>query len=119
MKNFSLKFLSKKIHTIGALASLGLFALPAFAQTSGLVNPLNASSLTDLLQEILNYVVQIGSIFLTLALIYIGFLFVQARGNPEKVGKARNALLWTVIGGLLLLGASALATVITSTISNL
>jgi hypothetical protein len=44
---------------------------------------------------------------------------VQARGNPEKVGKARNALLWTVIGGLLLLGASALATVITSTISNL
>jgi hypothetical protein len=124
----------RRILPLIAVGVLAVSALPAFADTvtgassgcnpsavagSALVNPLCASSLTDLLNEVLAYTVEIGSLFLTIMLIYVGFLFVAARGNEEKVGQARNALLWTVIGGLILLGASALAQVITATISNL
>jgi hypothetical protein len=117
-------------------AAVGVFVcsvLPAFAQLNGslntstnnssnpsaLLNPLQATSLTQLLQEILSYVVILGGIALTIMLVYTGFLFVAARGAPEKVSQARSALLWTVVGGILLLGASALATVITSTVSTL
>jgi hypothetical protein len=84
-----------------------------------LQNPLNASDLQSLLNEILGYVVLLGSIALVIMLVYVGFLFVAARGNAEKVSQARQALLWTVIGGLLLLGAQGLATVISSTVQTL
>ncbi len=104
-----------------ALTASFALALPAFAQTSvvALTNPLNAPDLQTLISEILAYVVQIGTILLTLMLIFVGFQFVMARGNPEAVGKARSALLWTVVGGLLLLGASALSAVISSTVQAL
>ncbi len=84
-----------------------------------LQNPLNATSIVQLLQEVLSYVTYIGSIFLVLVLVYVGFQFVMARGNPEAVQKARTALLWTVIGGLILLGANAISIVIVSTAQSL
>lgn len=87
--------------------------------TGILCNPLNASSLQQLIQEIINVIVVLGSMFLTIMLIYVGYLFVSARGNQEKITQARTALLWTVIGGLLLLGASAIATAITNTAQSL
>ncbi|MBA3789420.1 hypothetical protein H0X32_03460 [Patescibacteria group bacterium] len=92
---------------------------PGTPGTSALNNPLNSSTLTDLLNKVLTYVVQLGAIFLTIMLVYVGFLFVSARGNEEGIKKARSALLWTVVGGLLLLGAKALSDVITATVQGL
>ncbi len=94
-------------------------AAPSGTSVTTLQNPLNASDLQSLLNEILGYVVLLGSIALVIMLVYVGFLFVAARGNAEKVSQARQALLWTVIGGLLLLGAQGLATVISSTVQTL
>jgi hypothetical protein len=54
-----------------------------------------------------------------LAIIYCGFLFVFARGNSEKLTHAREALLWTIIGAAILLGALAIATMIQGTITAL
>ena len=86
----------------------------------GLVNPLKSiNSLEDLLTAILDAVVRIGSIILVLALVYVGFLFVVAQGAEEKIRNAKTALLWTIIGGLILLGASAIGAVISATVDNL
>jgi hypothetical protein len=52
-------------------------------------------------------------------IVYVGFLFVAAQGNEEKIRSARSALVWTVIGGLILLGAKAIALVIEQTVSTL
>lgn len=85
-----------------------------------LKNPLNGiNSLTDLLDALIVAVVRIGTIVLVLALVYVGFLFVAAQGNEEKIRSARSALMWTVIGGLVLLGAQAISTVIKATVSGL
>lgn len=87
---------------------------------TGLTNPLNnIESLPQLLQAVLNAIVRIGTIILTLALVYVGFLFVAAQGNEEKLKNAKSSLLWTVIGGLILLGASAIGAVISSTVGSL
>jgi hypothetical protein len=104
-------------NTLQALAlSISLSALPAFADdTPALKNPLQATNLATLISEVLGYVTQIGAIFLTLMLVYVGFQFVAARGNDEKLKSARSALMWTVIGGLLLLGAQAIAVAIAAT----
>lgn len=86
----------------------------------GLTNPLNSiNSLPDFLNAILGAVVQLGTIVLTLALIYVGFLFVKAQGKEEEIKNARNALMWTVIGGLVLLGAQTIGMVIASTVKSL
>jgi len=85
-----------------------------------LVNPLkNIDSLRLLLKAVLGALLEIGTIVLILALIWVGFSFVRAQGNPKEIEKARAALIWTVIGGAILLGAQALADVIQSTVQNL
>jgi len=86
----------------------------------GLVNPLNnIDSLEGLVEKIIDAVVQIGAIILVLAIIYVGFKFVAAQGNEEKIKEARAALVWTVIGGLILLGAEAISLVISETVEGL
>ncbi|HYF29211.1 MAG TPA: pilin [Candidatus Paceibacterota bacterium] len=87
--------------------------------TGGLTNPIKFDSLEQLLEAVLAAIVRIGTIVLTLALVYVGFLFVVAQGNEEKIRNARSALLWTVIGGLILLGASALGQVIKATVNSI
>ncbi len=108
----------------GSMLLAGLaFPFPTFAMncdlSQGLCNPLNAPDLVSLFQEILAYVVQIGAIILVMMIIFVGFQYITARGNPEKVSSAHKALLWTVVGGALLLGAEAIALVITATVSSL
>ncbi|MDP2816115.1 MAG: hypothetical protein Q8O19_05490 [Rectinemataceae bacterium] len=90
------------------------------SESGGLVNPLNkVCSLDDFLEAILGGIVEIGTIILIMMLVYVGFLFVAARGNAEKIQSAKSALVWTVIGGLILLGATAIQMVITETVGSL
>lgn len=82
----------------------------------GLVNPLdNINSLEDLLAKVLDAVVELGVIAVTLALVFVGFKFVAAQGREEELKNAKAALLWTVVGGLILLGVKAIALVIQET----
>jgi hypothetical protein len=82
-------------------------------------NPLNATDLPSLLNTVLGAVVTLGGIVVTLALIWIGFLFVSAQGNDAKLKTAKNALMYTLIGGLILLGAKAISSVLLTTATNL
>lgn len=85
-----------------------------------LINPLNAgTSLESFLNNILAFVIRIGTIIVILMLVFVGFKFVTARGEPAKITEARSALLWTVVGALILLGAQAIAIGITATVKAL
>jgi hypothetical protein len=83
-----------------------------------LQNPLRFDTLEELLLGVLQAVVRIGTIVLTLAIIWVGFLFVQAQGTDKKLVEARRALMWTVVGGLLLLGATAIGAAIRETVDS-
>lgn len=50
---------------------------------------------------------------------YAGYLFVIAQGNPSKIEEARSALLWAVVGGVIVLGANVIYGVINGTIRAL
>jgi len=97
---------------------------PSSGQNITLVNPLkgvdctraNGDCLMAFLNDILQYVIRIGAIAVILMLVYVGFLFVVARGNSEKLVEARKALLWTVVGALILLGAEAISYSIQATV---
>lgn len=90
-----------------------------------LINPLNTGGancsttgtcVSAFLANILALVVRIGTVVVILMLVYVGFLFVTARGEPGKITSARQALLWTIVGALILLGAQAIATGIEATV---
>ncbi len=85
-------------------------------------NPLQGSGITSIpifIQRILEGALKIGIPLLALAIIYSGFLFVAARGNSEKLEKAKDSLLYTIIGGAILLGSWAIAELISTTVTSL
>jgi hypothetical protein len=84
-------------------------------------NPLGAN-LTDIpsfVKKAIEIALQVGVPILVLAIIYTGFLFVQAQGNPTKLTKAKDALTNTLIGGALLLGAFVIAEAIGTTVEEI
>lgn len=86
-----------------------------------LLNPLRSefNTLDKFLTGLLDVLVQIAFPIIVLAVIYTGFLFVVARGNKDKLEEAKRAFLWTVIGGLVVLGAAALSKAIEGTVNQL
>lgn len=80
-------------------------------------NPIpSVTSIPNLIETILTGALRIGIPVVALAIIYSGFLFVFARGNSEKLTKARETLMYTLIGAAILLGSWAIAKMISATV---
>ncbi len=82
-------------------------------------NPINSNTINEFIKKILEGAIKIGIPIIALAIIYCGFLFVAARGNSEKLKKAKDAITYTLIGAAILLGAWALAQLISETVLSL
>lgn len=105
-----------------ALAMFATFLLAytrfAYAQPRGLTSPIEGD-LWSFLGKIISSVVYILFPILVLMLVYTGYLFVAAQGNPAKLQEAKKAFVWTLIGGFVVLGAQALSMAIKSTIEGI
>lgn len=105
--------------------SIGQTSVPTVSNTT-LINPLNSGScapnqncLLIFLNKILEFVIKIGTVVVVLMLVYVGFLFVTAQGNETKLTTAKQALLWTIVGALILLGSQAISVGIHETVKEL
>jgi hypothetical protein len=86
----------------------------------GISNPIpTINNLPELIKQIINIVLVVGVPILVLAIIYAGFLYVKAQGNSSELEVAHRTLLYTVIGGALLLGAFVIAEAIRATITDI
>ncbi|MEI6843600.1 MAG: hypothetical protein WCK48_03820 [bacterium] len=92
-----------------------------------LTNPLKCNSnqgdcdtILGLITTILNNVIMpIAAVFCVLWIIYAGFKYVTAQGNPKKVEDAHQTLLWALVGTGILLGAAAISQVVQTTVQSL
>jgi hypothetical protein len=76
----------------------------ALAQrTIELQNPLGCPDIECVLRAIANFLLIIASPILVIIVLYSGFLFLVSAGEPEKLGQAKKALLWAVIGFAIIL----------------
>jgi nucleoside recognition membrane protein YjiH len=90
------------------------------SQSQQLNNPLGpTTTLSEFFTKFLGALIKILSPIVVLAIIYTGFLFVRAQGKPEELVRARSALLWTLVGALLILGAIAISEAIEGTVRDL
>lgn len=87
---------------------------------AGIKNPI--PSIVDIptfIEWAMNVVLIVGIPLLVLAIIYAGFLYVKAQGNSGELEVAHRTLLYTIIGGFLLLGAFVIANAIGKTVEEI
>lgn len=89
--------------------------------STGIENPLgsNLKDIPTFIKKVIEIVLSVGVPLLALAIIYSGFLFIEAQGNKDKLEKAKKAILYTLIGGVLLLGAFVISEAIINTVEDI
>lgn len=65
-----------------------------------------------MLMAILNVMIVITIPIVIFFLIYAGFSYVVARGNPEKIQVATRSLTYGIIGGVIILGSVAILKIV-------
>jgi hypothetical protein len=113
MKTFSKKGLAANLTSSLIL----LFPALLFAAET-IKNPLASNDVNDLLTDIMKLVVTAGAIVVVFFIIYSGYKFVAARGNPSQIEDAKKTFYATVIGGAILLGADVIANVVVKTVNT-
>ena len=119
----------KKISLYLAVFLVLIIPVFVYGQDSGtplvsgrIPNPLASqnSSLLSLIDDILTKIIMpIAAVFVTIWIIYAGFMYVVAQGKPAEVSKAHSRLLWSLIGAGILLGAVGISHVVVNTVNEL
>ena len=105
-------------HILSSLVLLFLFGSSFAYAGSTYINPITYGGITTIpcfLLALVDLVFLIGVPIIVLFIIYAGFLFVTAGGNESQIEKAKTSGMWCLIGGLILLGAKAIALAIQNT----
>lgn len=123
LSSFSVGATSVQAVELGGGQNTGGYELAGGKNTGSsvtLMNPLKSgTSLESFLTSILEFIIRIGSIAIILMLVFVGYKFVVAQGSDTKLNEAKNMLLWTIIGALVLLGAKAISLAIQATVKSL
>lgn len=106
---------------------ISLFILPVFVFADNtsipirITNPFKGGdSLSELITTVLNNVVMpIAAVVVVIWIVWAGFTFVMAQGNPKKIEEAQQRLLWSLIGAGILLGAAGISAVVQNTVGAL
>lgn len=106
-------------------ASVAFFCLPTLVSAGGLSfklkSPLKidaSAGIEGLIKALLNILLVIAIPIIVFFIIYAGFSYVTAQGNPEKIKVATRSLTYAIIGAVLILGATALTQVVTGIVDG-
>ncbi len=75
-------------------------------------NPLTAGSFEDIINNLIDFIFKIAIVLAPLMVIIGGFLFMTAGGNIQQITQAKNLLIWTVIGLLVILLSKGILAII-------
>jgi len=100
-----------------AAFSLNIDNVTATCAPGKICNPLGSTTtLNQVLNIVLASVQVIAGILSVVFIILAGLKFVLAQGEPAKIQKARDMLLYVVIGVAIIFGAQAISIVVQTTI---
>jgi hypothetical protein len=93
-------------------------ALPAQAQTAfeqfGTASTLPTSNIAIIIARVIRAVLGVVGIIFVILIIYAGFLYLLARGEPEPVKKAKKIFQQSIIGLIIMFSAYSIASFILS-----
>ena len=109
----------KKNTKLIVLIILFTMFVPSVMIAAEIKNPLAFDSISEFLNALLDVIIMFMIPIITLAVVYSGFMFITAQGNPEKLSTAKKVILYTLIGATIILGAKVIATVVEGTVEQL
>lgn len=90
----------------------------SFVFAEVLKNPIKYDTFSAFVAAVTKTAVQVLMPFVVLMFIYSGFLFVKAQGNDKELKAAKDAIVWSVVGALILFGAWGFAEMIGKTVET-
>lgn len=113
-----------QLYSVSILATHGLLAsflvpqsVSALGESVSLDNPLVTDSIQEFLLAVLRIFMIVAIPIVIFFIILAGFKFVTAQGNAEELQAAKRALLYALVGGLIILGALAIVGIVTNLVS--
>lgn len=104
--------MNKKIVFFALLATLLVAGASVFAAGPGIQNPIGIGGFPELLQAIAKGVAALVGGIGVIMIIVAGILYLTSAGSPEKIGTAKKALTYAIIGIAIGLAAPAIVSVI-------
>ena len=114
-----MKYRVKKAFSFALTLSYLGHATIVSAAGNDALNPLNISTLDELVVLILQAVITVGVPLLVFFFLLTGFYFVTARGSDKGTEYAKTMLWNTLYGAALILGAKVILEVLKATLSKL
>lgn len=93
--------MSTRFRQFATALALGAVLLPLGAAAQELTEASITKFLTDIARMAIQYVLVVAAIFIMLS----GYIYMTSFGNKGKVEQAKQMLLYTIIGILVVLGA--------------
>ena len=81
---------------------------PILAQAITLDNPLQATSFEGLINTLIDIIFTMALVIAPIMIIVAGFYLLTAAGNPAQITTAKNIIMWTLIGFLVILAAKGI-----------
>lgn len=94
-----------------------VLAAPALAQTADPIDPatnFTKNDLVDTLQSLANWLLAVIGVIAVIMLLYGAFLFLTAAGDEERHGKAKNVVVYGLIGVLIAILSFAIVSFVAS-----
>ena len=114
----------KKVTAHILSASIIFLPLLVFGQGTkdiGLKNPVGVNSVSELILIVVRVIRYMAIPFVVIAIMYSGYLFIwaQVTSNAKTLQKAKDTLLYVIIGAFIILSSELIALVMKNTITGL
>ncbi|MCX6745536.1 MAG: pilin [Candidatus Parcubacteria bacterium] len=92
--------------------------ITGFSSTTAGEAGLTKTSTSDIVASVIKIVLSITGALFVILFIYGGFVWLTSTGNPEKIGKAKKAVSFAVVGALIVVAAYSITTYVVSLIPS-
>lgn len=91
---------------------LTLLFFPLIVSGVTIENPISYGTLGEVVSALVNFVLLVSIPLTAILFIIAGFYYLTAGANPENVKKAKNLIVWTIIGLAIILVSGGISTLI-------
>ncbi len=94
----------KKTFQILILIFLG-FVLPTMILAGDVIieNPLDVDSFEEIIDNLIDFIYNIALVLVPLMIVWAGILYVTSSGRPDQTTKAKNIIIYTLVGFAIIL----------------
>ncbi len=81
------------------------FILPTIVLADEIIieNPLEADSFEEIINSIIDVIWNLSVVLAPLMIVWAGVLYITSGGNPEQITKAKNIIIYTLVGFAIIL----------------